>query len=72
MYDALTSDRPYRDPKPPREVVTFLRSQAPRYLDLDVVLALDRILDEWEERRQSEPALRGYKLPEFDAEKISS
>ena len=72
MYDALTSDRPYRDPKPPREVVKFLRSQAPRYLDLDVVLALDRILDEWEERRQNEPALRGYKLPEFDAEKISS
>ncbi len=72
MYDALTSDRPYRDPTPPREVVKFLRSQAPRYLDLDVVSALDRILDEWEERRHTEPALRGFKLPEFDAEQVSS
>ncbi|RLC56166.1 MAG: hypothetical protein DRI30_06330 [Chloroflexi bacterium] len=72
MYDALTSDRPYRDPTPPREVVRYLRSQAPRYLDLDVVLALDRILDDWEERRQTDPALSGFKLPEFHAEKISS
>ena len=72
MYDALTSDRPYRDPTPPREVVKFLRAQAPRYLDLDVVVSLDRILDEWEERRQTEPALRGFKLPEFEAEKVSS
>ncbi len=72
MYDALTSDRPYRDPAAPRDVVKFLRSQAPRYLDLDVVLALDRILDEWEERRQTDPALHGFKLPEFNAEKVSS
>ena len=48
----------------------FLRSQAPRYLDLDVVLSLDRILDEWEERRHNEPALRGFKLPEFDAQAL--
>jgi len=72
MYDALTSDRPYRDPSAPRDVVKFLRCQAPRYLDLDVVLSLDRILDEWEERRQTEPALRGFKLPDFNAEKVSS
>lgn len=72
MYDALTSDRPYRDPKPPRAVVKYLRSQAPRLLDLDVVLSLDRILDEWEERRRTEPAMQGFKLPEFRAEKVSS
>ncbi|HEY5626081.1 MAG TPA: HD domain-containing phosphohydrolase [Dehalococcoidia bacterium] len=72
MYDALTSNRPYRDPRPPREVVRFLRSQAPRYLDLDVVISLDDILDEWEERRRTEPAMRGFKLPEFRAEKVSN
>lgn len=65
MYDALTSDRPYRSPMPAHECVEFLRSQAPQYLDLDVVLALGRIVDQWEARRQREPALRGFKLPEL-------
>jgi len=69
IYDALTSDRPYRDPMTPRECVAYLRSQAPRFLDLDVVLALDRVLDQWEARRLREPALRGFKLPEFEAER---
>jgi hypothetical protein len=50
----------------PREAVGYLRSQAPQFLDLDVVLALDRIIDAWEARRLREPALRGFKLPEFE------
>ena len=71
MYDALTSDRPYREPMPSREAVKFLRSQAPRYLDLDVVRALDRSVDDWEARRRTEPALRGFKLPELYTERVS-
>jgi hypothetical protein len=55
----------------PREVVKFLRSQAPRFLDLDVVRALDRIVDDWEARRHTEPALRGFKLPELYTERVS-
>ena len=72
VYDAITSDRPYREPMPPRDALKFLRSQAPRHMDLGVVLALDRILEEWEERRRSEPTLRGFQLPEFHAEKVLS
>jgi hypothetical protein len=36
-----------------------------------VVLAMATIVDEWEERRKLEPALRGFKLPDLELPKVS-
>jgi putative nucleotidyltransferase with HDIG domain len=71
MYDAVTSERPYRDPMPPGEALDLLRSEQGRFLDPRVVLALSAVLDEWEDRRKREPALRGFKLPDLNLPKVS-
>jgi putative nucleotidyltransferase with HDIG domain len=67
MYDALTSDRPYRGPMTVEEALALLRSEADRRaLDPDVVEALTAVLPEWERRRAGEPDLRGLKPPNLD------
>lgn len=71
MYDAITSERPYRDPMPPGEALDLLRSESGRFLDPRVVLALAAVLDEWEDRRRREPALRGFRLPDVDLPRVS-
>jgi putative nucleotidyltransferase with HDIG domain len=71
MYDAVTSERPYRSPMTPGEAVDLLRSETGRFLDPRVVLAMAAVVDEWEERRKREPALRGFKLPDLDLPKVS-
>jgi putative nucleotidyltransferase with HDIG domain len=71
MYDAVTSERPYRNPMLPGEAVDLLRSEQGRFLDPRVVLAMASVVDEWEERRKLEPALRGFKLPDLDLPKVS-
>ena len=71
MYDAVTSDRPYRSPMTPGEAVDLLRSESGRFLDPRVVLAMAAVVDEWEERRKREPALRGFKLPDLDLPKVN-
>jgi putative nucleotidyltransferase with HDIG domain len=64
MYDAMTTDRPYRPAMSPDEALAILKSQAGRLLDPKVVAALGAILKEWEKRRREDPTLKGYKLPE--------
>jgi putative nucleotidyltransferase with HDIG domain len=71
MYDAVTSERPYRSPMTPGEAVDLLRSESGRFLDPRVVLAMAKVVDEWEERRKLEPALRGFKLPDLDLPKVT-
>jgi putative nucleotidyltransferase with HDIG domain len=71
MYDAVTSDRPYRSPMTPGEAVDLLRSESGRFLDPRVVLAMSAVVDEWEERRKREPALRGFKLPDLELPKVN-
>jgi putative nucleotidyltransferase with HDIG domain len=71
MYDAVTSERPYRSPMLPGEAVDLLRSEQGRFLDPRVVLAMAAVVAEWEERRKLEPALRGFKLPDLDLPKVS-
>ncbi len=68
VYDAVTTHRPYRSPMSPDEALEFLRSQAGRLLDPEVVESLAKVLSEWERRRQSDPALRGFRLPDALAE----
>ena len=71
MYDAVTSERPYRSPMTPGEAVDLLRSEQGRFLDPRVVLAMAKVVDEWEERRKREPALRGFKLPDLELPKVN-
>ena len=71
MYDAVTSERPYRSPMTPGEAVDLLRSETGRFLDPRVVVAMSEVVDEWEERRKREPALRGFKLPDLDLPKVT-
>jgi putative nucleotidyltransferase with HDIG domain len=71
MYDAVTSERPYRSPMTPGEAVDLLRSETGRFLDPRVVLAMAKVVDEWEERRKREPALRGFKLPDLELPKVN-
>jgi putative nucleotidyltransferase with HDIG domain len=55
-YDAMTSDRPYRDPMPSRVARLRLAQAVGSQFDTTVVLAFEAILaDREEERRQSEP-----------------
>jgi len=70
MYDAITTVRPYRDPTSPGEALAILQSESGKLLDPRVVDALHAVVDEWEERRRREPALRGFSLPESFLPKV--
>jgi putative nucleotidyltransferase with HDIG domain len=64
MYDAMTSDRPYRAALDPETTLAELKSQAGRLLDADVVAALEAVLPEWERQRRSDAGLRGLEAAE--------
>ncbi len=70
MYDALTSERPYRRPDTPVEALGRLRLDSQALLDPLVVEALASILPDWQERLASEPALRGFELPSYEGETV--
>jgi len=72
MYDALTSNRPYRGPATPEEALALLRAEAGRLLDPRVVDALAAILPEWERRRATERDLKGCELPRLDSQEITA
>jgi putative nucleotidyltransferase with HDIG domain len=61
MYDAMTTDRPYRDAMTPEQALEILSSEAGRFLDPDVVRAMKEVLHDWERRRLIEPELKGYR-----------
>ena len=71
MYDAVTTERPYRGPMDPEEALALLRSEAGRLLDPNVVQALAAIQYEWERRRAQEPSLRGIRLPQSQPGPVS-
>ncbi len=64
MYDAVTTERPYRRPMEPEEALALLRSEEGRLLDPRIVQALAAIQFEWERRRAQETSLRGIRLPQ--------
>jgi putative nucleotidyltransferase with HDIG domain len=69
IYDALTTDRPYRGALSPDEAVGILRREAfEGKLDTDVLHALDAVLPHWERRRRTDPALKGFRLPEYSTQ----
>ena len=63
VYDALTTERPYRPAMSPKETVAQLRAQAGALFDRAVVMALEEIYIGWEAQRRTDPLLKGIKLP---------
>jgi len=67
IYDAVTTERPYRAPMDPEEALALLRSQSGRLLDPQVVHAFAVIQYEWERRCTEEQALRGIALRQSES-----
>ncbi|MCC7366765.1 MAG: HD domain-containing protein [Dehalococcoidia bacterium] len=61
IYDALTTDRPYRKAMEVGEALHLLRREADAgLLDPGVVSAMRHLAREWEDRRRSDPVLLGH------------
>lgn len=64
IYDALTTDRPYRGAMAISTAMEILHREARAgQLDARVIAALEAVAPAWEERRRAEPGLRGFRLP---------
>jgi putative nucleotidyltransferase with HDIG domain len=64
IYDALTTDRPYRAGMSVERAMEILCTEAEQgKLDPVVVRGLERVLPRWQQRLVEEAALKGYKLP---------
>jgi putative nucleotidyltransferase with HDIG domain len=71
IYDALTTDRPYRGPETPQKTLSILRSDAITKLDPQVIDALELVMWQWERRRAEEPELTGFRLPQLHPENVT-
>jgi putative nucleotidyltransferase with HDIG domain len=61
VYDAITTDRPYRKAMTIEEALALLRREAESgLLDMRVVETLAAIASMWEERLRDDPSLRGF------------
>lgn len=68
VYDALTTDRPYRRAMPTEEALRIIHREAMEgMLDIEVVARLRALLPQWEDRRRHDPALQGLMLPRPNA-----
>ena len=64
IYDALTTDRPYRRAMSIEQTLDILvREVASGHLDGDIVNTLVGLVQEWETRRRTDSALKGYSIP---------
>ena len=67
IYDALTTDRPYRPALTVQRAVEALKRESSlSLLDPAVVEAFIRVLPAWERRLRTETALKGFRLPGLD------
>ena len=72
IYDALTTDRPYRAAMSVEESIRIIRKEVDEgHLDGDVVMAFERVVPRWEVRRRRDPALKGYKIPGWHAQEAA-
>jgi putative nucleotidyltransferase with HDIG domain len=62
VYDALTTDRPYRPALAPEKAAELLHTQAGALFDKTVVAALEEIYPGWEAQRRTDPLLKGISL----------
>lgn len=63
VYDAVTTDRPYRVALAPEPAAALLRAQAGTLFDATVVTALEAVYVGWEAQRRTDPLLKGLSLP---------
>jgi putative nucleotidyltransferase with HDIG domain len=72
IYDALTTDRPYKAAMTPEEALRILRDEAAAgHVDRHVVATLEQVVPRWERRRRTDPALKGFQLSEGPVEKAA-
>jgi putative nucleotidyltransferase with HDIG domain len=63
MYDAVTTDRPYRPAMSIQEALGLLeREAAAGRIDREVLRALRSVSSHWEQRRRDDPLLAGYRM----------
>jgi putative nucleotidyltransferase with HDIG domain len=68
IYDALTTERPYKPGLSIEEAVAMLQREVEAgHLDARAVHSLVRILPLWSRRLTTDPALKGFVLPELEA-----
>jgi putative nucleotidyltransferase with HDIG domain len=68
IYDALTTDRPYRAAMTADEAIGVMRREVERgQLDRRVVTAMTGLVGAWEDRRTNDPQLQGYRIPGWPA-----
>ena len=65
MYDALTTGRPYRGPMPIEQALAIMRREGEDgKLDTAVLRTFESLIPRWEERRRTDPDLKGFRLPD--------
>ena len=63
IYDALTTDRPYRAAMSPEQALEILKREAAAgSLDRQVVTTFSGLVSRWEKRRRTDPTLKGFEL----------
>jgi putative nucleotidyltransferase with HDIG domain len=68
IYDALTTERPYKPGLSVEEAVSMLQREVEAgHLDGHAVYSLVRVLPLWSRRLTTDPALKGFVLPELQA-----
>jgi putative nucleotidyltransferase with HDIG domain len=65
IYDACTTDRPYRGAMSMREALDIMHGEMEDgKLDREVLRVFEGLVERWEWRRRTDPALQGFRLPE--------
>ena len=65
IYDALTTDRPYRGAMSVDEALSIMLGEVQDgKLDPDVFATFEPLVPRWEWRRQTDPQLKGFRLPD--------
>jgi putative nucleotidyltransferase with HDIG domain len=64
IYDALTTDRPYRPALTPDEALDIMKREVwDGKLDQRVVEVMEGLVPRWERRRRTDAGLQGYAIP---------
>ncbi len=72
IYDAVTSDRPYRKGMTVEEALALLEREADAgQIDREVLNTLRALAPSWEKRREDDPMLAGYRLTDGIFRKVA-
>jgi putative nucleotidyltransferase with HDIG domain len=72
IYDALTSDRPYRGALTIDEALAIMRGEAQDgKLDSHILSVFEGLVEQWERRRRTDPSLQGFRLPEYQLPEVA-